>query len=148
MATVALAALALAAIVAGGALRKQSGELTILLSEPCDRLTARVNNVWRTGVVQWEKRVPSGMRYVSRAGDVITWSLEMPVNDDGLFGLLCPCSADHRFAMKVQSSRDSSGPGSQMALARQAFCFALIAAIGGRWMSSTPPSTAGGSTMP
>jgi hypothetical protein len=82
-----------------------------ILSEPCDRLTARVNSVWRTGVVQWEKRVPSGMRYVSRAGDVITWSLEMPVNDDGLFGLLCPYGADHRFGMKVQSSRDSSGSG-------------------------------------
>ncbi len=61
--------------------------------------------------MQWEKRVPSGMRYVSRTGDVITWSLEMPVNDDGLFGLLCPYSADHRFAMKVQSSGDSSGSG-------------------------------------
>lgn len=61
--------------------------------------------------MQWEKRVPPGMRYVSRAGDVITWSLEMPVNDDGLFGLLCPYSADHRFAMKVQSSGDSSGSG-------------------------------------
>jgi hypothetical protein len=59
--------------------------------------------------VQWEKRVPAGMRYVSRSGDVITWSLEMPVNDDGLFGLRCPHSADHRFAMKIQSSSDSSG---------------------------------------
>jgi hypothetical protein len=98
--------------------------------------------------VQWEKRVPSGMRYVSRAGDVITWSLEMPVNDDDLFGLLCPYSADHRFAMKVQSSRDSSGSGESDGTGEASSLFALIAAIGGRWMSSTPRSTAGGSTMP
>ncbi len=65
--------------------------------------------MWRTGVVGWEKRVPPGMRYVSRTGDVITWSLEMPVNDDGLFGFQCPDSADHRFATKIQSSDESHG---------------------------------------
>jgi hypothetical protein len=40
------------------------------------------------------QQMPQGMRYISKSGNVMKFSLEMPVNDDGLYQLQCPQSAD------------------------------------------------------
>lgn len=57
------------------------------------------------------QRLPAGMRYVSRSGHKITWSLDLPTNEDGLFALRCPQVSDHRFAVKVETGNLTNQSG-------------------------------------
>ena len=51
----------------------------------------------------WQDRLPDGMSHVDRQGDDVRFTLELPVDDEGLIPMVCPEDASHEFKAHVET---------------------------------------------